>query len=60
LLGLCFTGNRGAAQPLAGSDCLVTLLAPLRIDGALSLRLALLGIQPTFRTESLIGVHFYR
>jgi hypothetical protein len=55
LLGLGFTGNRGAAQPLAGSDCLVPLLAPLRIDGALSLRLALLGIQesPTLGATAL-------
>jgi hypothetical protein len=45
LLGLGFTGKRGPAQPLAGSAFLVTLLAPLRLDGALSLRLARLGIQ---------------
>jgi hypothetical protein len=45
LLGICFTGKRGPAQPLEGFDFLVTLLAPLCINGALSLWLALLGIQ---------------
>ena len=45
LLGIRFTSKRGAAQPLEGFDFLVTLLAPLLVDGALGLRLALLGIQ---------------
>ena len=45
LLGIRFTGKRGPAQRLEGSDFLVTLLAPLLVDGALGLRLARLGIQ---------------
>src|SRR5215471_1822741 len=44
LLGIRFTGICGPAQPLEGSAFLVTLLAPLCIDGALGLWLTLLGI----------------
>ena len=44
LLGICFTSKRGLAQCLKGFDFLLTLLAPLCIGGALSLGLALLGI----------------
>jgi hypothetical protein len=44
LLGICFTRKRGPAQPFKGCDFLVTLRAPLRIDGALGLGLTLLGI----------------
>jgi hypothetical protein len=44
LLGICFTSKRGPAQRLKGFDFLVTLLAPLLVDSALGLGLALLGI----------------
>ena len=56
LLGIRCTRKGGAAQPLEGAHFLVTLLAPLRIDGALDLRLALLGIQeyPTL-SDTTIG-----
>ena len=40
-LGIRGTGTRGPAQRLEGLDCLVPLLAPLRIDRALGLRLAM-------------------
>src|SRR5262245_20513830 len=41
LLGIRGPGKRGPAQRLEGADLLVTLLAPLRIDSALGLRLAM-------------------
>jgi hypothetical protein len=45
LLGIGLTGKRGAAQCPAGFDFLVTLRAPLPIDGALSLRLAMFRVE---------------
>src|SRR5215510_2703496 len=44
LLGISFTGKRGPAQRPEGFDFLVTLRAPLPIDGALGLRLALFRV----------------
>jgi hypothetical protein len=45
LLGIGFTGKRGPAQRPEGFDFLGTLRAPLRIDGALGLRLALFRVE---------------
>src|SRR5439155_4964629 len=45
LLGIRCTGKRGPAQRLEGADLLVTLLAPLLIDGALGLRLAMFRVE---------------
>src|SRR5262249_32957577 len=44
LLGIRCTGEGRAVQRLEGFDFVVTLLAPLLVDGTLSLRLARLGI----------------
>jgi hypothetical protein len=45
LPGIGFTGKRGPAQRPEDFDCLVTLLAPLPIDGALGLRLAMCRVK---------------
>ena len=55
LLGIRFTGKGGAAQRLESSDFLVTLLAPLLIDRALGLRLALFRVDedPALRDPAI-------
>jgi hypothetical protein len=45
LLGIRCTGKRGPTQRLDGADLLGTVLAPLLIDGALGLRLALVRVE---------------
>src|SRR5262245_58266256 len=61
LLGIRFTGKGGPAQPLERSHFLGTVLAPLRSAGALSLRLALLGIQePPALGDTAIGRGHHR
>jgi hypothetical protein len=59
LLGLRFTGKGGPAQPLEGTDVLVTLLAPLPSDGALGLRLAMVRVEenPALRYPALPRGH---
>ena len=62
LLGVRFTSERGPAQRLEGADLLVTLLAPLRIDGALGLRLALFRVEenPALLDAPIARAHHMR
>lgn len=59
LLGICFTGKGGAAQPLEEMDFVVTLPAPLLIDGALGPRLALFRVDkdPALRHTTVARSH---
>src|SRR5712691_3099338 len=56
LLGIGFTGKRGAAQPREGFDFLVTLLEPLLIDRTLRLRLAMFRVEedPALRHTAVL------
>jgi hypothetical protein len=59
LLGIRFTGKGGLAQPLEGSNFLSTLLAPLRIDSALGLGLAMFRVEedPALRYPAITRGH---
>src|SRR5215813_14692324 len=59
LLGIRFTSKRGPAQRLEGLDFLVTLLAPLPINGTLGLRLAMLRVDkdPALRHIAVARAH---
>jgi hypothetical protein len=59
LLGIRFTGKGGSAQPLEGSNFLSTLLAPLRIDHALGLGLAMFRVEedPALRYPAITRGH---
>ena len=59
LLGIRFTGKGRAAQRLEGFDFVVTLLAPLLIDGTLGLRLAMFRVdeQPALRDAAIARGH---
>jgi len=55
LLGTRCPGKRGPAQRFESSDFLVTLLAPLLVDGALSLRLTMVRVNeaPAWRAPAI-------
>ena len=59
LLGIRCTGKGRAAQPLERLDFVVTLPAPLLIDGALGLRLALFRVDkdPALRHTTVARSH---
>ena len=59
LLGIRLTGKRGSTQRLDGAAFLVTLLAPLRIDRALGLRLAMVRVEedPALRAPAITRGH---
>jgi hypothetical protein len=59
LLGIRFTGPGGPAQPLEGPDCLLTLLAPLPLAGALGLGLAMVRVEahPALRSPAITRGH---
>jgi len=61
-VGIRFTGKGRAAQCLEGLDCVLTLLAPPLVDGALGLRLALLRIDedPALRAAAIRRQHAAR
>src|SRR5438093_316242 len=55
LLGICFTGKRGAAQVLKGFGFALTVRAPMLVDCALRLGTAMFGVaqDPTLRDPAI-------